>query len=163
MGSGKSYCGRELAKLLGMPFIDLDDYVEARAGTPISQIFANHDETYFRELERDVLMSIAPLPSFVMATGGGTPCYQDQIGHLNRIGTTVFLDPPVELLVSRLQSETNHRPLLSASESLTDTVTEKLRQRRPCYERAHIHLRFDNQSGDVARLLFERLSEQSLS
>ncbi|MCP9235113.1 shikimate kinase [Lewinella sp. JB7] len=163
MGSGKSYCGRELAKLLGAPFIDLDEYVEAKAGAPISEIFANRNEEYFRELERDVLLSITPLPTFVMATGGGTPCHHDLITHLNEVGTTVFLDPPVDLLVERLRAEIDHRPLLAQSGELPTTVREKLQLRRPCYERAQIHLRFDNNDEDVARLVFDRLSEQPLS
>ncbi len=158
MGSGKSYCGRQLAEMLGMPFVDLDDYVVQKAGMPISEIFAQHSESYFRELERDVLMSFSALPCFVMATGGGTPCYHQLIDHLNDVGTTVFLDPSPELLLARLEPETGHRPLLARAVSLETLILDKLGERRACYEQAAIHIAFDDPSVDVARLVFEKLS-----
>ncbi|CAH1000395.1 Shikimate kinase [Neolewinella maritima] len=157
MGSGKSHCGRILAGLLGMPFVDLDDYVAKRAGMSITEIFAYHSEGYFRELERDVLLSLAALPYFVMATGGGTPCYHNLIADLNELGTTVFLDVAPELLLERLQPEAGHRPLLATAENLERSILDKLSERRPCYEQATIHLRIDNQTDDVARLVYTHL------
>lgn len=157
MGSGKSFCGRRLAKLRGMPFLDLDDYVGQRAGMPISEIFARHSEGYFRQLEREVLLELSALPCFVMATGGGTPCFNHLIDHLNASGTTVFIDPSPALLLDRLRPEIGHRPLLAKTDVLEETILEKLRERRPCYERAGIHLAFDDPSTDVVRLILEQL------
>ena len=157
MGSGKSYTGRMLAELIGLPFIDLDDYVTARAGMSVTEIFHRHSEKFFRELEREVLLSTTPLPSFVMATGGGTPCYHNLIDHLNDLGTTVYLDVSVEVLVDRLRSEATHRPLLASSTDLRTTIESKLGERRACYERAQLHLRIDNPGTDVARLVYDHL------
>ena len=78
-----------------------------RAGAPITEIFAAHSEGYFRELEREVCLSLTPLPYFVMATGGGTPCYHNMIDQFNELGTTVFLDPPTEVLAARLGKDTD--------------------------------------------------------
>ena len=157
MGSGKSYCGRALAELLGVPFIDLDEYVVRQAGMSIAEIFARHSEKFFRELERDVLLRIVTLPYFVMATGGGTPCYHNLIGELNELGTTVFLDATPKLLHARLRLEVAHRPLLAGSNDLMGLIRTKLAERRPCYEQAQLRIRVDNQSTDVARLVYTQL------
>lgn len=157
MGSGKTYCGRRLAEYRGMPFLDLDQYIEQQAGMTVSELFAQHGEGYFRELERGAVVELSSLPSFIMATGGGTPCHHQLIDHLNAVGTTVFLDPSPELLFSRLRPEIGHRPLLAGGTGLESTVLDKLRERRPCYERASIHLRFDDPSADLVRLISEQL------
>ena len=161
MGSGKSYTGRRLAELMGMPFLDLDDYVAARAGLSITEIFDRHGEKFFRELERDVLLSTVTLPLFVMATGGGTPCYHDLIDRLNELGTTVFLDVATDLLVQRLHAEAAHRPLLARAPDLGATVERKLAERRACYEKAQLRLRIDNPATDVARLIYDHLFRSS--
>ena len=157
MGAGKSQCGRQLAELLGFPFIDLDEVIEQREGSSISDIFARRGEGYFRQLERTVLESLLPLPSFVMATGGGTPCFDDTIVRLNAAGTTVFLDVPVADLVERLRHASAHRPLLAEREDLHGSIEQRLTERRSCYECAHLHLQLDNQTTDAARLIYHRL------
>ena len=157
MGAGKSHYGRPLAELLGCPFIDLDERIEQRAAATIAAIFAHHGEDHFRQLERAVLESLLPLPSFVMATGGGTPCYGDTIDMLNAAGTTVFLDVPVADLVHRLRQASAHRPLLAGREDLYSSIEQRLAERRSCYERAHLHLHLDNQTTDAARLIHHRL------
>ncbi len=161
MGSGKSHTGRTLAELMGTPFIDLDDYVTARAGMSITEIFAQHSEGYFRELEREMLLSLATLPMFVMATGGGTPCYHQLIEELNRIGTTVFLDVALELLLERLGPEAAHRPLLASATDLRQAIESKLAERRGCYEKAQLRVRIDNRTTDVARLVYDHLLRSS--
>lgn len=158
MGSGKTYTGRRLAALLALPFMDLDDYVSARAGRSIPEIFEQYGEAYFRSLEGEALVSLTPLPSFVMATGGGTPCHHGQIDLLNKLGTTVFIDPPEAVLLHRLSSQTASRPLLRSATSLAETVRGKLAARRACYEKAHLHIHHDNPEDDVARLVFDRLA-----
>ena len=163
MGSGKSHTGRALAGLMGMPFIDLDDYVAARAGMSITEIFEHYSEKFFRELERDVLLSTATLPLFVMATGGGTPCYYNLIDQLNDLGTTVFLDASTDLLVQRLRSEAAHRPLLARAPDLGATINRKVAERRACYEKAQLRLRIDNPATDVARLVYDHLLRSSPS
>ena len=157
MGAGKSVCGRELAHLLGIPFVDLDEYVELRAGLSITELFARHGERHFRALELEVLDGLLSLPYFVMATGGGTPCHNDTIERLRRAGTTVFLDVPVDDLVVRLRSGAAHRPLLAGQADLRDGIDRRLTERRECYERAHLHLHLDNRTPDPARLVYDSL------
>ncbi len=157
MGSGKTYCGRRLADLRGLPFIDLDQYIEEKAGFSVSELFARSGEAYFRDLEHEAVLELSPLPMFVMATGGGTPCHHQLIDHLNAVGTTVFLDPALDLLLHRLRPELGHRPLLAETAALETTVREKLSARRPCYERASLHITFDNPNTDLARLISEHL------
>jgi shikimate kinase len=157
MGSGKSYTGRRLAELVGLPFIDLDDEIVRRAGNSINSIFARHGEKHFRELERSVLEDLLALPSYVMATGGGTPCYADAIEIMSASGVTVFIDPTVDILLERLERGRHHRPLLQAPVALRTFITDKLTERRPCYEKATYHVRVDDPQDDVARLIHDRL------
>ena len=93
MASGKSTFGKELAKDKGLPFLDLDESVESREGRSISEIFAKEGEEYFRKREREILHEICnEADEFVLATGGGTPCFFDNMDYMNQAGTTVFLN-----------------------------------------------------------------------
>jgi len=90
MGCGKSHWGKQLSQKLQMPFFDLDEKVEENEGKTITEIFADYGEEYFRLLEKDVLHLLTEShESFIMATGGGTPCFYNTIDYLNAKGTTV--------------------------------------------------------------------------
>ena len=83
MASGKSTFGKELAKDKGLPFLDLDESVESREGRSISEIFAKEGEEYFRKREREILHEICnEADEFVLATGGGTPCFFDNMDYI---------------------------------------------------------------------------------
>lgn len=163
MGSGKSYTGRRLAELVGLPFIDLDDEIVRHAGSSIRKIFARHGERHFREIERSVLKELLALPGYVMATGGGTPCYADAIALLNASGVTVFIDPDVDILLERLERGRKHRPLLQTPVALRTFVTDKLTERRPCYEKATYHIKIDDPQAEVARLIRDLLPYEPYS
>lgn len=152
MGSGKSHTGLELARKLGRPFVDLDHWIEELQGRSIREIFSQQGEDAFRALEAETLRSFEKLPYFIMATGGGAPCYHDNIEWMNDHGMTVFLDPPVNLLVERLRGEIEQRPLLHGQDDLPTFIEEKMLDRRPFYERAHVHLR-PAKNTDVSTLL----------
>jgi shikimate kinase len=115
-GSGKTTLGKELAVLLGLPFIDLDAEIEREAGTTISRIFELHGEAKFRELESDVLRRWCDKPDgFVMATGGGAPSFKDNLDIINRSGISIFLDVPVEVITERIRRDGQlERPLLAS-------------------------------------------------
>jgi shikimate kinase len=154
MGSGKSHTGERLAGLLGLPFIDLDAEIEGRTGQTITDIFAGRGEAAFRELERDTLHEVAgQTDAFVLSTGGGAPCFHDNMRWMNEQGTTVFLDPPLSVLLGRLEAGREHRPLLQNTDELATFVTQKLAFRRPDYEKAKIQLCLADPTADVARLL----------
>jgi shikimate kinase len=157
MGSGKSYVGSRLATELGLPFIDLDAEIEAKAGKPITAIFAEDGEAVFRRLETEALRGTAAHPAFVLATGGGAPCFHDNMAWMNANGITVFLDPDLEVLLTRLEAGRDHRPVLQSGTALRQLVVEKLADRRPIYEQAAIHLSGSEADGAVECTLMDRL------
>lgn len=138
MGSGKTTLGRALAKELGLQFIDMDSYIETRFCKTISKIFAEKGEDGFREIERRILHEVGDFEDVIISTGGGTPCFFDNVEYMNGQGTTVFLDVPEERLFIRLSIARNKRPLIKdkSDDELRNFITEQLAKRRPHYEKA---------------------------
>lgn len=147
MASGKSWLGRKLAGELGLSFYDLDALIEAKAGKSINAIFEEDGEAHFRELEREALHSTAGLDHCIIATGGGTPCFFDNVQWMNEQGITIFLDAPVGLLKKRLLGN-EQRPLVKGldDEQLSRFIEEKLAQRKPYYDQSHLSLQPDGHS-----------------
>lgn len=141
MGSGKTYWGRKLSQKLGIPFFDLDEQTASHEGKSISEIFATEGEEYFRLLEKNTLHTISEShTSFVMAAGGGTPCYFNNIEYMNRAGTTVWLNTPIDLLFERLLKEKEQRPLLKnlKDDQLKGFIIKKFADRKIYYEQADV-------------------------
>ena len=139
MASGKSTFGKELAKDKGLPFLDLDESVEFREGRSISEIFAKEGEEYFRKREREILHEICnEADEFVLATGGGTPCFFDNMDYMNQAGTTVFLNTSPLVIVDRLKRQRADRPLLAmySDDELEFFVREHLESRLSFYLKA---------------------------
>lgn len=138
MGAGKTTLGRALAKDLNIQFIDMDSYIETRFCKTISKIFAEKGEEGFREIERRILHEVGDFEDVIISTGGGTPCFFDNVEYMNSQGTTVFLDVPEERLFIRLSIARNNRPLIKekSDEELKSFITEQLGKRRPHYEKA---------------------------
>jgi shikimate kinase len=116
-GSGKTTIGRRLAAHYGWEFRDLDADIVAQAGCTIPEIFAAEGEASFRQREADALRAIAARtgPPLVLATGGGTPCFHDNLGVLHQTGFTLWLDVPLPELVRRVLRSRSTRPLLAAT------------------------------------------------
>lgn len=138
MGSGKTTLGRALGRRLGLQFIDLDLYIESRYMRTISQLFAERGEDKFRSIEREMLHEVAEMEDVVVACGGGTPCYYDNIDYMNRCGTTVFLSASEDRLFARLSINRNKRPLIKGldDKSLRIFIRENLALRMPHYSKA---------------------------
>ena len=139
MASGKSTFGKELAKDKGLPFLDLDESVEFREGRSISEIFAKEGEEYFWKREREILHEICnEADEFVLATGGGTPCFFDNMDYMNQAGTTVFLNTSPLVIVDRLKRQRADRPLLAmySDDELEFFVREHLESRLSFYLKA---------------------------
>ena len=154
MGAGKSYWGARISQLSGLNFIDLDQAIESYCGKTIRRIFEESGEEGFRQKESEVLRNLVEnQKSFVMACGGGTPCYLNNIEYMKMNGTVVWLHPPAKTLLERLNNEKEERPLISNlnSEQLEEFVLHKLAERRVYYEQAHIEISSD--SLDTADLL----------
>jgi len=155
MGCGKSYLGKQLAQSLGWDFLDMDDFLEANEGLSISQIFAEGGETLFRQLERNYLQATYDFENTVVATGGGAPCFFDNVDWMNTHGLTIYLKTPVSILVDRLKSETNHRPLLAGKTDmeLSDFIKTKLAERSPFYQQAQYIFKYKTGKENAEGLL----------
>lgn len=143
MGCGKSRMGKDLSAKLNRPLIDLDTLIEHTQNASIPELFARHGEQKFREIERDTLQQSAIADDAIVSTGGGAPCFFDNINWMNDHGLTIFLDPPVKVLADRLINAKTERPLIKGKsfEELILFIEEKLKERRPFYEQAKISLR----------------------
>lgn len=141
-GSGKSTIGKSLAHELACTFIDLDKEIEKEEGRTIKKIFKEMKESYFRQLESRALKKwCQSADSFVMATGGGAPCFFDNIEQINKAGKSIFLDVPAREIAKRIMnSHISERPLFSTDdvESLKDRVEFMRSQRINFYKQAHI-------------------------
>lgn len=138
MGAGKTTLGRAIAAKLGITFIDLDSYIEERYRKTISQIFAEKGEDGFRDVERRMLHEAAEFENVIISTGGGTPCFFDNMEYMNGMGTTVYLQVPVERLFTRLSIARKQRPLIKekSDEELRSFISEQLEKREPHYAKA---------------------------
>ncbi|WP_439881097.1 shikimate kinase [Pontibacter sp. MBLB2868] len=141
MGSGKTTLGRQLAKLLQYTFVDLDEYIEQQENKTIPQIFQEEGQQRFRQLERQALERlVAAQDRVVVATGGGAPCFFDNISFLNRHGENIFLDVPLDEIAKRLQlADLEQRPLL-AGKSMVEVklfLAKTLEERKRFYEQAN--------------------------
>ena len=146
MGSGKTYWGRLLSRKLGVPFFDLDEQVTEHAGEPIPDIFARQGEEQFRLLEKEVLYIISEShDSFVMACGGGTPCFFNNIEYMNQSGTTVWINPPADTIFERLVQEKEGRPLIRelSDDQLRVFIARKFADRKLYYEQATVTINED--------------------
>lgn len=141
MGSGKTHWGRLLSQKLGIPFFDLDEQVVSHAGKSITEIFAEDGEEHFRLQEKEVLYIISEShDSFVMACGGGSPCFFNNIDYMNQSGTTVWINTPAEILFERLAKEKENRPLIRdlTNDQLRNFIHRKFADRKIYYEQAKI-------------------------
>lgn len=148
MASGKTTLGRALSEATGAGFVDLDEYIVGREGLSVPEIFASRGEASFREAERlalRALVDVSASDGCIVACGGGTPCFGDNMDLMNSRGLTVWLDPPTGTIVRRLREDRGGRPLVAALDSggeLEAYVVDNLRRRGPYYGRAAV--RFDS-------------------
>jgi len=147
-GSGKTSLGKDIADRLGASFIELDHEITKEHGLPISDIFVQKGEDYFRKLESELLLDLTQNnESFVMACGGGTPCYKNNLRFINRSGVSVYLNVSYQELAQRLtKSKISSRPLLRDLDlsNLPRALEKKFGPRTAFYERAKIELKSDS-------------------
>ena len=146
MGCGKSTIGRKVADLMGISFIDLDKYIEERYFKSVPAIFEEEGESRFREKERTALLEVSEFENVVIGTGGGAPCFFDNMEIMNERGVTVYISPDNEVLASRLIKSRTERPLI-AGKSLDELILfirSALEKRAPFYEKAKIIIRGEN-------------------
>lgn len=140
MGSGKTTWGKKLASQTGRPFIDLDQRIVETAGMAIPEYFRQYGESRFRQLENEVLKSIPPSVPAIVSTGGGAPCFFDNMDWMNANGITIYFKLPPEALWNRLnkKSSIEARPALQglSDEALFHHIKTKLLEREPHYSKA---------------------------
>ena len=143
MGSGKTYWGKLLSQKLNFPFFDLDEKIVENEGRQIIEIFNKEGEEYFRLLEKDVLhMLTENHETFIMACGGGTPCFYNNIDYLKKNGTVVWINCSTETLYNRLLKEKAERPLISnmPDDQLKSYIVKKYSSRKIYYQQANLIL-----------------------
>lgn len=138
MGAGKTTVGKELAKSLGVPFYDLDWYIETRMRKTVKQIFDEKGEEGFRKIEHNMLHEVAEFENVVISCGGGTPCFFDNIDYMNEQGDTIYLQGSPEVLYAHLQMGKGVRPLLlnKTPEEVQAFIREQLAYREQFYLKA---------------------------
>ncbi len=149
MASGKSTIANKLAKSLNIQSIDLDDYIEENEGISIKNIFKEKGEIYFRNKENYYLKELAKNSNdFVLALGGGTPCYANNIDLITQNGISIYLKASIQTLYERLISEKSQRPLVAdlSSSKLKEFIAKHLFERTPFYEKAQHTITIEEKS-----------------
>jgi shikimate kinase len=141
MGSGKTTVGKKLSKASNLPFTDLDQLIVEQSGMDISDYFSKYGEDSFRKLETDILQSIPHNHGKIVSTGGGTPCFNNNLQWMNERGITIYLQLPPKALLKRLSGkEVKSRPLLQgkSEEEILAFITSKLEERESFYKGAKL-------------------------
>ncbi len=145
MGSGKSHWLKQLAKWNKSVGYDLDALIEMNEEKTISEIFNEDGEAYFRKAEAKILKWFKEKKKYVVATGGGTACFQENMDFMKKEGVVIWLDESVEVLVKRLATSKSTRPLIAdlSDQELANFLEQKLVERHPFYKQAHYRLSSD--------------------
>ena len=138
MGAGKTTLGKAFARKLNLPFVDLDWYMEERFHKTVGELFVERGEAGFRELEKNMLHEVGAFENVVISTGGGAPCFFDNMDFMNRNGKTVFLNVHPDMLFRRLRVAKQQRPILQGKQDdeLKEFIIWALEKRAPFYSQA---------------------------
>lgn len=164
MGAGKTTVGKVLSRQLELSFIDLDHYIEARFHKTVGQLFAEKGEEAFRDIERRMLREVAMFEDVLVSTGGGAPCFFDNMEFMNGVGQTVYLKVSVDELANRLELCKTTRPVLKgrSGDELRAFIGESLEKREPFYRKATVvfdaeEMMTDQDVSNIAKALAEML------
>lgn len=124
MGSGKTVVGKELAKILGVKFVDTDELIEEEQGVAIKAIFATHGEDYFRDLEYEMCKKVAEMNGVVVSTGGGAMTFKRNVDAIKEGSKVVFLDASFDVICDRIGDSTT-RPLFQDKEKAKELYDER--------------------------------------
>lgn len=152
MGVGKTTIGKKLANRLMLEFVDLDGFISKKEGVNITDLINQNGESYFRNLEKKYLRELVTQDNLLISTGGGTPCFFDNMEVICRNGTSIYLRMDEKSVVNRLINHTESRPLIAGKnrEELALFVSEHLKDRIPFYQKAD--LEFDVLNVNATRL-----------
>ncbi len=153
MGAGKTSLGKQLAKKMNLNFLDSDKEIENMENMPVLQIFATHGESYYRKLEHDWLNNLSNTDFNLISTGGGMPCFENNMDVMKKKGLVVYLKHPPRQLAQRLRNAKTERPLLKnkTPEEIEEFITKLLSEREPIYSQAHIVVCPSDQRANIVR------------
>ncbi|NNF21609.1 MAG: AAA family ATPase [Saprospiraceae bacterium] len=157
MGSGKSTIGKLLSEQLGVSHLESDAYIEHLESMTINEIFEQKGETYFRNLESAFIYALKP-GKMVVSTGGGMPCFNDNISIMNEIGTTIYLEATPEILTHRLINSSD-RPLLKNLNKgqLMEFIEKHMEERYEHYEKSHLIVDANGPADNVVTHILNQL------
>ena len=160
-GSGKTSLGKALAERLNLPFVDTDEYISAKTGKTISDIFAEAGEQEFRNIEHFYLKEILTGNRSIIATGGGMPCFDNNMDLMNDYGVTVYLISAPETLCGRLANNAK-RPLVAGKtgKELEEFIENTLSERKVYYEKSQICITSEDSLQSSADELIKRLARR---
>ncbi len=147
MGSGKTTLGKKLANKINLPFFDLDLEIEKEEGRSIEEIFNTDGEQYFRRKEQNLLHKFCSQKErFVMALGGGTPCFYENIKLINQSGISIYIKYNPGILASRLMDAKIRRPLIARKneDELKSYIARTLQERESFYSKSKFTIEKDN-------------------
>ena len=146
MGAGKTYWAQKMAKWNKCVGYDLDALIEMNEEKTIAEIFEEEGEEYFRKVEAKILRWFKEKKKFIIATGGGTPCFQENMSWMKKEGLVIWLDPSLEVLVNRLSLEKQQRPLIASlnDNEIAAFIENKLVERHSYYAQAHYRINVDS-------------------
>ncbi|MFC0877796.1 shikimate kinase [Saccharicrinis sp. FJH2] len=138
MASGKSYLSRVLSAEMKLPLIDMDKYIEEKNFMSVPEIFSTYGEDEFRKREQKALEELSNIEDVIIATGGGAPCFFNNMDVMNETGATLYIKVPEEVIVERLINSKHKRPLADGKSrgELIDFVSHKIAEREPYYSQA---------------------------
>lgn len=151
MGCGKTFLGKKLSEAMNCDFFDLDILIENELEMSISDIFDKLGQESFRKKESEILKKNFFKKFCVVSTGGGTPCYFDNLDFMNQSGTTIFLDVDINVLSKRLWKEKEHRPLLNQIDSIIELekfIQELMEKRKSFYAKSKISFQINLENED---------------
>ncbi|TKC59928.1 shikimate kinase [Pedobacter hiemivivus] len=155
MGCGKSTMGKKLAVKLGYEFIDLDHQIEKSLDTTIADYFSIHGEAAFRKLESETLKNFDYPANAVVATGGGAPCFFDNMEWMNANGLSIYIEMSAAALAKRLEGGKEKRPLLRDlnEAQMIEFIESKLLERDVFYKRALVTVNGISLTADAMRAM----------
>ena len=164
-GSGKTTLGRQIAGKLNLQFIDVDDYIEQKTGKSVPNLYNEEGEIEFRKKECEAIKEIMNSDNLIIATGGGTPAFCDNMNLMNKNGTSIYFKVSANELAKRIKANSPDRPLVKdkTAEQIKDLIISLNKDREPFYQMAHIIMENDNiVPDDVIQALRDYLREGTL-
>lgn len=146
MFSGKSTVGKKLASIMGYDFIDTDKYFEDKYKISIFDFFEKFGEEMFRKFEHDILKELVVKDNVIISTGGGLPCFNENMDIINDKGISIYLEMPFKAIINRQKNSKQKRPLLQnkTQEEIETYLLDLLTKREPIYQKSKITIDAQN-------------------